>query len=106
MAKGFGRLPKSDDDVTVVGVAWFHPDQWQKLRTVVPNLDELHDSYQEWLDETEAICLKLQQDGGIVHRVEVDIDDLTDWCREHNRIPDASGRSEYAADRIQKLYKR
>jgi hypothetical protein len=87
----------------VVGVAWYRADQWQRLRSLAADAHVLHDTYTEW----EASALERLADfhaGGVpIQPVLIDIDELAQWCREHNRPLDTQARSAFAAEKVQEL---
>jgi len=96
---------KVNSSAAVIGVAWYRPDQWDIMRNIAVDRDQLEDTYAEWLADAERAAKQLQQQGLRVIKVDVEIADLMLWC-ESQRIPlDGKARSNYAAFRVQQLDK-
>ncbi len=87
----------------VVGIAWYRPDQWQRLRDVSSDADELEDTYEEWLRVAEQKVTKLKARGLRVEKVEVDIERLVLWCNELALELNAEARSRYAVEKLREL---
>ena len=69
---------------TPVGVAWYQPDQWQKLLAVSVDHDKLEDTYEEWRQEAERVIQELRRQGLNIVKVDVHVDELVAWCRKKN----------------------
>jgi hypothetical protein len=96
---------KVNSPATVIGVAWYRPEQWETLCNVSVDRDKLEETYAEWLVDAERVVKQLQQRGLRVIKVDVEISDLMLWC-ESQRIPlDGEARSNYAAFKVQQLDK-
>jgi hypothetical protein len=57
-------------DTMVVGFAWYRPEQWQRVREISADADDLHDSYIEWLVSAEEKLQELRSSGLRVKKVE------------------------------------
>lgn len=80
---------------TVVGMAWYRPDQWQQLLQVSADPEDLEDAYEEWQEQAEARMVELQEAGVNIRRVDVDVYDLVRWFGDEGCSIDAAGRSRY-----------
>ena len=89
---------------TVVGVAWFTPDEWTKLRAVAPDADELHATFDEWHAVIEKRLSELRAAGVRLQRVPISVAALLAWCDVRGRRPDADARAEYIAFELQRIH--
>jgi hypothetical protein len=70
----------------------------------VPDADELHESYAEWLKSAEDSVKRLGRPGVTVKPFAIDIDDFLGWCTVHGRPRDAAARSEYVVEKLSRKY--
>ena len=87
----------------VVGIAWYRPEQWQRVRDIAEDSDEFEESYDEWLQIAEEKAKELQGRGLRVERVDVDSEKLILWCNERGLENNGQARSRYAAERLSEL---
>ena len=92
-------------DAMVLGIAWYKPDQWGRLRQISVDADKIEPTYQEWLEYAEEAVAKMQRPGTVVRKVAIDVEDLLRWCTEHGRAVDASARAEYTNQMLRERYK-
>lgn len=83
--------------VTVVGVAWFRPEQWPRLREVSADADLLELTHAEWLIHATRTLKRLRKTGIDARKVPVDVEKLLEWCEGKHRPVDGSARADYAA---------
>jgi hypothetical protein len=88
-----GRL----DEEVVMGVGWYKPEQWERLREVSEDGEEMAETYEEWKESAERGLGEMRKAGLNPERVEVDVEELVAWCEEQKRPLDASARVEYVA---------
>src|SRR5436190_2522832 len=81
----------------VAGIAWFRADQWQLLRSLSTDADELEKTYEEWVAIAEKAIEDLARQGVFARKVDVDVNDLQVWCSARKRPLDSSARAQYAA---------
>jgi hypothetical protein len=84
----------------VAGIAWFRPDQWQHLRSLAVDADELEETYEEWVAIAEKAIRDLARQGIFARKVDVDVNELQIWCSEQKRPLDSSARAQYAATKL------
>ena len=87
----------------VIGFAWYRPDQWQRVREISADEDDLHDSYIEWLQAAEESLQELRSSGLRVEKVDVDSEALILWCNEQGLEINGEARSRYVAEKLSKL---
>jgi hypothetical protein len=84
----------------VVGFAWYGPAQWQRVRDISSDADDLEDTCEEWLRLAEQKLTQLKAGGLRVEKVEVDSEQLILWCNERGLEINAQARSRYAAEKL------
>ena len=81
-----------------VGVAWYHEQEWEELRRLAADPENLEETYAEWKSAYEDGVLNLAAAGLQPERVELTVAQLQAWCGA-NRCPlDADARSGLAAE--------
>ena len=85
---------------TVIGFAWFKEDQWTRFREVCPDDDVLEESYADWRTSALKTIRTLTQQGMVVRKALVDLDELLEWCKSRNLEPNGEARARFAAEKI------
>jgi hypothetical protein len=102
----FGAVMKDSNerqDEMVVAIVWYRPDQWQRVRDIAADADELEASYAEWLHQAEEKFKEIKSTGLRVEKVDVDSEQLILWCNERALENNGQSRSQYAAERLSEL---
>jgi hypothetical protein len=89
----------------VTGVAWYRPEQWERLVTISSDADGLDETYEEWLRRATARFEELTASGMTLQRVDVDVEQLLAWCAVQGRPVDGAARSAYAAKLLEDEYR-
>ena len=97
--------PNESKQKLVVGFAWYRPAQWQRVRDISSDADDLEDTYEEWLRLAEQKLAELRAAGLSVEKVDVDSERLILWCNEHGLEMNAQARSSYAADMLREMHR-
>lgn len=85
------------DHSACIAIAWFNEAEWQKLKAVAADADQLGESYEKWLVGAKKLERQLHDQGMHAHRILLDIETLTRWCTARKRPLDGESRSAYAA---------
>lgn len=91
---------QKQETAPIVGVAWYRPQQWQRLRQISADVEQLEESYHEWLVVASAHFRELQESGFNVRKVDVDVEDLVEWCKQRGRPLNGEARVDYVTTRI------
>ncbi len=83
-----------------VGIGWYTPWEWAKLRDAVADPERLDDSYRAWRRGARKVLRELRENGVDCERVYVRVDELVAWCRERDRPVDGSARADYVAHKV------
>jgi len=89
------RRPRKADAPRQIGIAWYDPVQWAKLKQVATDADQLDDTHEEWQRNAERLERELSAGGLAIRRVAIDVDALVEWCRGQNKPVDGAARAEY-----------
>ena len=90
-------------DEMVIAIVWYRPEQWQRVRDIATDSDEMEASYIEWLKVAEEKLKELRRSGLRVEKVDVDSEKLILWCNERGLENNGQARSQYAAERLSEL---
>ena len=85
------------DTSLVMGIAWYRPEQWTRLRDLASDRDKLEGSYEDWPAGAQKTLVQMAVTGVRTQRVDIDIDALASWCQAEGRTLDSAARAEYAA---------
>ena len=83
-----------------IAVAWYRPEQWERLHAVSVDVDDLEQTYDEWLLKAEIALADLRKKGFFVQKIEIDIEELVKWCKSRQLPIDGAARSAYAAEKL------
>jgi len=85
-------------EVTVYGVCWYKPEQWQRLREIVDDPDDIEDTHEEWKKGANKAISEFQSQGIQVKKVSINVEELLAWCNERGVPVNGESRSEYVTD--------
>ncbi len=88
----------------IAGIAWFRANQWQLLRSLATDADDLEETHEEWVEIAEETIEDLARQGVRTQKVDVDVNELQAWCSAKKRPLDSSARAAYAAAHLRELY--
>ena len=94
------RRGKRLEEVVVMGVAWYRREQWQRLREISADGDELGATHEEWERNAEKSLREMLKAGMYPEKVEIDVEELLHWCNEQDRPVDAGARAQYTAEKL------
>lgn len=89
----------NDRHKEVTPIAWYKPTQWARLREVSEDRAELEPTYLQWFDAASKQIQDMGRAGLRVQRVDVDVEELVEWCRERGVPVTASARAWFTAEK-------
>ena len=92
--------PRGPEEEVVVGIAWYRSKQWQRVRDISTDADDLEDTYDDWLRLAEQKLAELTAAGVRVEKVDVDSEELIVWCNERGLEINGHARSSYTAEKL------
>ena len=84
------------------GIAWYLPEQWDRLREISADKDSLGDTYENWLARAEKEQAQTIAAGRNVERVIVNVEELDAWCRSRGWVLNQKSRSRFVAYLLKK----
>src|SRR5260370_42507903 len=104
----FGALlnmkKNSNESKIITGVAWYRPEQWERLREVAEDVDNLEETYEAWLKTAEQMIRDGIPSDVQVERVDIDVEEVLAWCNVHSLPMNASSRSRFVSERVRQKY--
>ena len=85
---------------TIMGVAWYERDEWNRLLEVAADPDSLEPSYDEWKTTAESAMAKLAAAGLVVVQETVRVAELVRWCEDRGRPVDAEARAAFVTAKL------
>lgn len=81
----------------IICIPWWQPEQWDKLKSISEDGENLEESYEEWRANANNVISEFKAKSFVVKKVKVDLEELHSWCKENGRIVNGSARSEFVA---------
>ncbi len=94
------RIFRKRPSPTVVGIAWYDPTQWAKLKQVAADAEKMDATQEAWQRGFERTERELAARGLTVRRVPIDVDALVAWCGAQNKPVNGEARAEYTSQII------
>jgi hypothetical protein len=108
MAKRRKKRPSSRKRMQqgpIVGIAWYTPDQWDRLKLVADDSDALDDTHKDWLKNASGRLREFKQKGYQVVKVSIDIDEWVAWCQENGKVLNGAARSEFTSEKVSERFR-
>ena|ERR1035438_6832510 len=83
---------------SLVGVTWYRPQDYARLKAMFPDGARLPDTFEGWLKSALNVCDKLTSEGFVLVKAYIDPDTFPEWCRSHGTEMDAKARANFAND--------
>jgi hypothetical protein len=100
--RGKRKLNRSEPgQPSVVGIAWYRREQWNRLREISSDRDDLEETYDEWVGDAVKALENLHAAGIDPVKVPVDTEELVEWCRGKERPVNGQSRSSFVAEKVQ-----
>jgi hypothetical protein len=94
----------SNESQIVTGVAWYRPEQWERLREVSEDVDNLEETYDAWRKTAEQLIRDGIPTDVRVEKIDVDVEEVLAWCNFHGLPMNASSRSRFVSERVRQKY--
>lgn len=98
------RRPKKRDSKLVAGVAWYRAEQWQRLREVAEDVDDLDDTYEAWLLSADRMLRESAASGLSIEKVDMNVQELLAWCNARGMAVNGKARSQYVSEKLRQRY--
>jgi hypothetical protein len=87
----------------VVGVGWYSPEQYARLREVAVDPKNIHVRWVAWAAKAEEMNELLRTRGLVVQRIDVDVDELMAWCASEGKPIDGASRAAFISMKCREL---
>lgn len=86
-----------------LSIAWYKPEQWQRLLEVSVDSDRLEKTFGEWQIFAEKAMEDFAARGSFPIKVVVDVEELLAWCNENGLPVNGESRSQYTARLLREM---
>jgi hypothetical protein len=93
----------NSEEPAVVGIAWYRPEQWARLRALSTDPEALEDTFEEWVRLAEEKMEGLLQSGIMAKRISIDVEELNAWCIAQHLPMNGEARARFVAEKAAKL---
>ena len=83
-----------------MGIAWYKPDQWERLREIFIDRKDIEFTYTEWLANAQRAFQQILFSGQSVQKMEVDVEELLAWCKSKGLEVNGKSRSAFVAEKL------
>ena len=83
-----------------MGIAWYKPEQWERLREISIDRKDIEFTYTEWLANAQRALQQILFSGQPAQKVEVDVEELFSWCKSIGLEVNGKSRSAFAAEKL------
>ena len=90
------RIPPPGDSLRLA-VGWYKPEDWDRLRDISEDRDELEDAFDEWESSALKAFHEIESTGHKPEKVMIDPGHLLRWCNLKGVVVNGSSRAEFAA---------
>ena len=95
------KRPAAPKEILRLGIGWYTPAEWIKLKQVADDSAQLDDSYEAWLSGAERLEKKLFEEGIEARRVHVEVDELLKWCATRKKSVNSASRATFVTEWMQ-----
>jgi hypothetical protein len=83
-----------------IGLAWYRREQWQLLRSLAADCDNLEETYDQWLTVATKTLEELRCQGVRAEKAHLDVHELSAWCHKRGCPLDAGARAAYVSEKL------
>jgi hypothetical protein len=84
-------------------IPYYRRDQYDHLRNISIDKDTFSISYDEMVTITEARCHDMEERGFEVFKIDVNVDELSDWCNTQGVEISPESRTRFAIMKLKEL---
>ncbi len=97
------RIIFDKDSSMPVAICFYTPESWVELKKVAADKKKLDDTYADWLTGFHNAMNGLKKEGIHPIPLAVDIQDLEQWCKKHNKKNNSASRALYASEKAHQI---
>jgi len=84
--------------VSVVGIAWYKREDYETLKRLFTDGENLPTTYDDWLNRAESLLNQLRRNGQAFRKVYIDPNKFPGWCAARGLDIDAKARTRFSAE--------
>jgi len=88
----------------VTGVAWYRPEQWERLREVSEDVDNLEETYDAWLQTAERMIREGIPADVLVEKIDIDVEEVLAWCNVLGLPMNTASRARFVSERVRQKH--
>jgi len=88
----------------ITGVAWYRPEQWDRLREVSEDVENLEETYDAWLHTAERMIREGIPADVVVEKIDVDVEEVLAWCNVRGLQMNAASRARFVSERVRQKH--
>ncbi|MCB0179696.1 MAG: hypothetical protein KDI62_15800 [Anaerolineae bacterium] len=81
----------------IVGIAWYTPEQWDRLKQVAEDADALDDTYDDWLKNASHNLQTFKKRGFHMVKVPLDVEEWMAWCQKNGNALNGGSRAQFTS---------
>ena len=89
-----------------LGLCWYQPEQWERLKEIANDRADLEPTYEEWRKNASRAISDFQASGQPIKKVKINLEELLFWCNEKGKVVNSESRAEYVTFIIQQQDKK
>ena len=98
-------MNEHDPPEMVIGVAWYLAKDWDDMRSLCSDRDEMHESFGAWQRSAKQTERTLKAEGHTIVRVTIDPAEFAGWCAVRGRSMDGEARAEFVTEKARQARK-
>ena len=95
-----------DSKTLIMGVSWYRPEQWERLREISADKATFDTTYEASLVESEKKIQDLEAQGIRPIKVEVDVEALLTWCTTQGLAVTPETRTKFMMNTLRDLVRK
>lgn len=80
-------------------MAYYRKQDWKRFIRSIDDRETMHDTWKDWHTSFLKTKSELIQQGFVVKEIEVDIDELVEYCKMRGIKNDGKARSQFVSDK-------
>ena len=98
------RAKKQAKARTLSGVVWYaNEEEWTKVKAFAVDPESFESTYEEWIDMVEESLQRFTLSGMQFRKVFVSAEELSAWCKQHNKPNNGQARARYVSEIMHKI---
>ena len=93
---------KQRNSLAVVGIPWYSPEDWYKMKALAEDKERFHFNYEQWLANTDKSVVILTNRNKLFERINIDPIYYSYWCDKKSLGKNRESRTAYTQHLLNK----